>query len=316
MRRFNRLVTQRVGALDDHYLSRDRPLGEARMLWEIGIEGRDVRELRRRLDLDSGYAARLLRALEADGLITVETSEADGRVRIAKLTRAGLAERAVLDRRGDALVRSMLEPLRDTEQQRLVSAMAEVERLLTAALVRIDVIDPAHRDAQHCLQAYFAEIDRRFDEGFDEGTSRPAGPELFRPPAGVFLVATLWGEPVGCGGLKLPPRQPAEIKRMWVAESARGLGIGRRLLTALEDEARASGKRHIRLDTNKNLSEAIAMYRAAGYDEVAPFNDEAYADLWFEKRLGRSSRVTSSSEPSTRRREGRLERTVDRHGHQ
>ena len=88
------------------------------------------------------------------------------------------------------------------------------------------------------------------------------------------------------------------------------------LLTALEDEARASGKRRIRLDTNKNLSEAIAMYRAAGYDEVAPFNDEAYADLWFEKRLGRSSRVTSSSEPSTRRREGRLERTVDRHGHQ
>ncbi len=104
MRRFNRLVTQRVGALDDHYLSRDRPLGEARLLWEIGTAGRDVRELRRRLDLDSGYAARLLRALEADGLISVEPSEADGRVRIAKLTRAGLAERAVLDRRGDALV--------------------------------------------------------------------------------------------------------------------------------------------------------------------------------------------------------------------
>ena len=114
MRRFNRLVTQRVGALDDHYLSRDRPLGEARMLWEIGIEGRDVRELRRRLDLDSGYAARLLRALEADGLITVDPSGEDGRVRIARLTRACLAERAVLDRRGDALVRSMLYPLRET----------------------------------------------------------------------------------------------------------------------------------------------------------------------------------------------------------
>jgi ribosomal protein S18 acetylase RimI-like enzyme len=106
----------------------------------------------------------------------------------------------------------------------------------------------------------------------------------------VFLVATLWGEPVGCGGLKLPSQQPAEIKRMWVAESARGLGIGRRLLTALEDEARASGKRRIRLDTNKNLREAISMYRAAGYDEVAPFNDEAYADHWFEKRLGRAQK--------------------------
>lgn len=287
MRRFNRLVTQRVGALDDHYLSRDRPLGEARMLWEIGVEGRDVRELRRRLDLDSGYAARLLRALEADGLVTVEPSAHDRRVRIARLTGQGLAERVVLDERGDALVRSMLEPLRATDQERLVDAMAEVERLLTASLVRIDVVDPAHRDAQRCLHAYFAEIDRRFDDGFDEAASRPAAPEYFRMPAGLFLVATLWGEPVGCGGLRLPPRHPAEIKRMWVAESARGLGIGRRLLSSLEDEARTRGKQRIRLDTNRNLHEAIAMYRAAGYDEVAPFNDERYAHLWFEKRLRR-----------------------------
>jgi GNAT superfamily N-acetyltransferase/DNA-binding MarR family transcriptional regulator len=281
-------VTQRVGALDDHYLSRDRPLGEARMLWEVGPTGRDVRELRRHLDLDSGYAARLLRALEADGLVTVEPSAHDRRVRIARLTRKGITERGVLDKRGDALVRSMLEPLRTTDRMRLVDAMAEVERLLTASLVRVDVIDPAHRDAQRCLHSYVAEIDQRFEKGFDETTSRPAGPELFRAPAGLFLVATLWGEPVGCGGLKLPARQPAEIKRMWVAESARGLGIGRRLLSSLEDEARARGKRRVRLDTNKHLHEAIAMYRAAGYEEVAPFNDEPYAHLWFEKRLGRA----------------------------
>jgi GNAT superfamily N-acetyltransferase len=191
----------------------------------------------------------------------------------------------VLDARGDALVRSMLEPLRPNDQKRLVDAMAEVERLLTASLVRIDPADPAHRDAQRCRHAYFAEIDRRFEEGFDETTSRPAGPELFRPPAGWFLVASLWGEPVGCGGLKLPSREPAEIKRMWVAESARGLGIGRRLLSSLEEEARARGKRRIRLDTNKHLHEAIAMYRAAGYEEVAPFNDEPYAHLWFEKQM-------------------------------
>jgi DNA-binding MarR family transcriptional regulator/ribosomal protein S18 acetylase RimI-like enzyme len=257
------------------------------MLWEIGADGRDVRELRRRLDLDSGYTARLLRALEADGLVTVEPSEHDRRVRIARLTRKGVDEREVLDERGDALVRSMLEPLRTTDQQRLVEAMAEVERLLTASLVCIEVADPGHRDAQQCLRAYFAEIDRRFEHGFDEATSRPAEPEHFRPPAGLFIVATLWGEPVGCGGLKLAPRQPAEIKRMWVAETARGLGIGRRLLASLEAEARTRGKRRIRLDTNRNLHEAIAMYRAAGYYEVAPFNDEVYAHLWFEKRLRR-----------------------------
>src|SRR5256885_9583758 len=97
VRRFNRLVTQRVGALDDHYLDRRRPLGEARVLWEIGEQGRDVRALRTVLDLDSGYLSRLLRSLEADGMATVGVSDGDKRVRTARLTRLGKSERAVLD---------------------------------------------------------------------------------------------------------------------------------------------------------------------------------------------------------------------------
>src|SRR5436853_2872298 len=97
VRRFNRIVTQRVGALDDHFLARDRPLGEARLLWEIGPEGCDVRSLRTRLDLDSGYLSRLLRSLEAAGLVTVERGDQDRRVRTARLTPAGVAERAALD---------------------------------------------------------------------------------------------------------------------------------------------------------------------------------------------------------------------------
>ena len=89
VRRFNRTVTQRVGALDDAFLARGRPLGQARLLWEIGPDGRDVRDLRARLDLDSGYLSRLLRALEHDGLVTVEVNEADGRLRTARLTATG-----------------------------------------------------------------------------------------------------------------------------------------------------------------------------------------------------------------------------------
>src|SRR3954464_7232288 len=92
VRRFNRTVTQRVGALSDRYLARDRPLGEARMLWEIGPDGREGRALRARLDLDSGHASRLLRTLEADGMATVAPSPADGRVRVATLTATGHAE--------------------------------------------------------------------------------------------------------------------------------------------------------------------------------------------------------------------------------
>src|ERR1700689_1052511 len=97
VRRFNRTVTQRVGALDDEFLARDRPLGQARLLWEIGPDGADVRSLRARLDLDSGYLSRLLRALEADGLGVVDDCEGDGRVRPARLPPSGRAERAELD---------------------------------------------------------------------------------------------------------------------------------------------------------------------------------------------------------------------------
>jgi DNA-binding MarR family transcriptional regulator/GNAT superfamily N-acetyltransferase len=285
VRRFNRVVTQRVGALEDHYLARDRPLGEARVIWEIGDDGSDVRSLRSRLDLDSGYLSRLLRSLEAAGLVSVGPHEGDRRVRTARLTPAGAAERAVLDRRSDELARTFLEPLGDVQRAELVSAMADVERLLTAGLVDIDAVDPARPAAQHCLQEYFAELDRRFDAGFDPALSSSPDLDAMRPPAGLFLVATLRGEPVGCGGLRFHRDAPAEIKRMWVARSARGLGIGRRLLAELEGRAVAGGGRVVRLDTNGSLREAINLYRSSGYREVEAFNEERYAHHWFEKRL-------------------------------
>ena len=285
VRSFNRLVTERVGALNDRYLARDRPLGEARLLWEIGVDGCDVRRLRSRLGLDSGYLSRLLRSLEAARLVSVEPNENDKRVRTVQLTPAGLAERELLDRRSDELASSFLEPLSEPRRERLVAAMAEVERLLTAALVEINVSDPADRDAQFCLDEYFAELGRRFDTGFDPALSIPAKLDELRPPAGVFLIATLRADPVGCGALKFHHGKPAELKRMWVAESARGLGIGRRLLAELESRAEAGGSRVVRLETNKSLHEAINLYRASGYREIEAFNDEPYAHHWFEKRL-------------------------------
>lgn len=285
VRSFTRAVTQRVGALDEGYLARGRPLAQARLLWEIGPDGAGIRSLRTRLDLDSGYLSRLLRALEADGLVVVDEDAADRRARRASLTRRGRAERAVLDRRSDVAAASILEPLSEAQRSRLVSAMADVERLLTASTVRVVVRDPRHRDARHCLNAYFAELAERFDAGFDSAVSRAARAEEMTPPAGVFLVASLRAEPVGCGGLKLHGREPAEIKRMWVAPDVRGLGLGRRLLAELEAHAAQHGARSVRLETNRSLTEAIGMYRAAGYREVAAFNQESYAHHWFEKRL-------------------------------
>jgi DNA-binding MarR family transcriptional regulator/GNAT superfamily N-acetyltransferase len=285
VRSFNRLVTQSVGALDDHYLSRDRPLGAARVLWEIGEDGCDVRDLRARLELDSGYLSRLLRSLEDAGLVIVRASDGDKRVRTARLTSAGVAERRLLDRRSDELAESLLEPLNTLERDRLVAAMGEVERLLTRALVDISIVDPAHRDAQACLRAYVAELGERFATGFDPARSIPAEIHELRPPAGLFLVARLRSEAVGCGALKFHGDEPAELKRMWVARSARGLGLGRRLLGELERQAKTAGVRTLRLETNGSLTEAISLYRSAGYCEVDAFNDEPYAHHWFEKQL-------------------------------
>jgi DNA-binding MarR family transcriptional regulator/ribosomal protein S18 acetylase RimI-like enzyme len=283
VRRFNRTVTQRMGALDDTFLSRARPLGQARLLWEIGTDGVQVRALRSRLDLDSGYVSRLLRALEADGLVTVGADPDDARVRTVRLTAAGLTERAELDRRADELASTVLHPLSDRQRGRLVEAMAEVERLLTATMVHIAPIDPRHPDARFCLESYFDELARRFEDGYDPARNASANDDDLVPPAGVFLLATLHGTPVGCGALKYHDDAPTELRRMWVSPDVRGLGLGRRLLAELENRAAADGSRVLRLETNRALTEAIALYRACGYRQIEAFGGEPYADHWFEK---------------------------------
>jgi DNA-binding MarR family transcriptional regulator/ribosomal protein S18 acetylase RimI-like enzyme len=297
VRRFNRTVTQRIGALQDRYLARDRPLGASRVLWEIGADGCELRSLRSRLGLDAGYLSRLLRALEADGLVVVAASAGDGRVRRAELTSAGRRERRLLDRRSDELAASLLGPLPDGDRAALVEAMGRVDRLLTAALVTVDVVDPTSPEAQACLAAYFAELDERFDAGFDPARSLTAGVDELRLPHGLFVVASLHGEPVGCGGVKLAADRPAYVKRMWVARGARGLSLGRRLLAELESLAAAHGATAVQLETNRSLVEAIAMYRSSGYRDVAPFNDEVYADHWFEKPLGGASHAGNNPFP-------------------
>ena len=289
VRSFNRIVTQRVGALDDRYLGRDRPLGQDRVLWEIGTEGCEVRALRSRLGLDAGHLSRLLRALEDAGLADTAPSDADGRIRIARLTQAGRRERAVLDRRSDELAESMLAPLDADQHQELIAAMRTVKRLLTTSTTEIRPTDPRTDDAKRCLRAYFAELHRRSDSGFDPAAGISAEPHEVTPPAGLFLVAYTNGEPVGCGAVKHHAGAPSEIKRMWVAESARGLGIARRILSELESDAVRSGATTARLETNRHLVEAIAMYRSAGYVEVPPFNDEPFAHHWFEKQLTAAS---------------------------
>ncbi len=286
VRRFNRAVTRRIGVLTDDYLGRGRPLAESRLLFEIGRDGADVRDLRARLALDSGYLSRLLRALEAQGLIASQPAPEDARVRRVRLTKRGLREWQALDAGSQEVAAALLSPLRTSQRERLVVAMAEVERLLGAAAVVVAPADPSGADARACIAAYLQELGQRFEDGFDPGRGPSAAPEELVPPKGLFLLAHLDGEAVGCAALKVTGAGVGEIKRMWVAPAARGLGIAQRLLDALEAQAAAMSLHTLQLDTNRSLTEARALYLRNGYREIPPYNDNPYADHWFEKRLG------------------------------
>lgn len=148
------------------------------------------------------------------------------------------------------------------------------------------VAEPATGEAaQYCLGEYYRELQQRFEEGFDPDLSLAPSLDEFAPPRGIFLIARRDGQPIGCGGLKPISSDAAYLKRMWIDPQSRGLGLARRLLGALEDEARSMGYSTVRLETNRTLVEAQRLYRSAAYREVPPFNDEVYAHHWFEKRL-------------------------------
>ena len=179
----------------------------------------------------------------------------------------------------------MLAPLSARQRTRLIAAMGEVEHLLQASAVRFAIEDPSSADARWCLGQYFSELDARFETGFDTSLSISADANELTPPAGALIIARVHARPVGCGALKFHPDAPAELKRMWVAPEARGIGLGRQILGNLERLAWDWGARVVRLETNRALGEAIALYRGSGFREVAAFNDEPYAHHRFEKRL-------------------------------
>ncbi|MFE6634057.1 GNAT family N-acetyltransferase [Streptomyces tendae] len=288
LRRFNRYFTRRIGALDDRYLGQDRPLGEARLLFEIAETaergpGVSLRDLRTRLGLDAGYLSRMVKALEAQGMVRLGTHPDDSRMRTVEPTDAGRAEVAEQNRRADVLVSGLLRGLAPEQRLRLTDAVATAQRLLRLAAVTVVPVDARTADARACLDAYAAELDARFPEGFDPADL--VGPGEVSGDAGAFLVAYEEGRPVGCGALRRTEPGIGEIKHVWVHADARRLGLARRLLDALEAEAAARGLAVVRLDTHPALTEARTMYERAGYTEIPAYSDHVYAGHWFEKRL-------------------------------
>ncbi|HET9419986.1 MAG TPA: helix-turn-helix domain-containing GNAT family N-acetyltransferase [Nocardioides sp.] len=284
LRRFNRSYTQRIGALDESFMGLGLPLGSARLLFEIGAEeAPTVQRLRARLGLDSGYLSRLLRSLEEQDLVAVEPDPADRRRRLVRLSARGRRTRKKLAHRSEELAARLVAPLSDRQRARLSEALATADLLVRAATVDLEQVDPSDPDARTAVDRYFAELDRRFDTGFDPGEGDDV--ELYRPPRGTFVVARSDGDPVACGAVQPIDERTAEIKRMWVHDDWRGAGLGARMLRRLEDDARDAGYDVVRLDTNSALTEAIAMYERAGYRGIGRYNDNPYARAWFEKGL-------------------------------
>lgn len=282
-RRFARAVTREVGALDSSFLGRGRPLGSARVLNAIGGGRGEVGEIRDYLGLDSGLMSRLLRGLEEEGLVETVPHAEDARRRVARLTEAGRREFEAYESLSDARAAALLDATPHAEE--LLRAMDLIASALGRDAVAIEEADPESDAARQCLGEYYAELARRFPQGFDVGRSRdPEARDMVRP-RGAFLLAMSDGLPIGCVALKGNGGAAGEIKRLWISPAARGLGIARRLMQAAEDAARGLGMAVLRLDTNRALPEALQLYRNTGWTEIDRFNDDPYPDLFFEKRL-------------------------------
>ncbi|WP_406736739.1 GNAT family N-acetyltransferase [Thioclava sp. GXIMD4215] len=282
LRRFNRVVTLELGALDQSFLGRGRPLLEARVLHAVGSGVSDVGDLRERLNLDSGLMSRLLRKLEAEELIVLSPDPKDGRRKRILRTRKGEREFDAYEALSDQAAQTVLNRVKDKEE--FLKAVDLVASVIGRERIEIVEVDPDDARAIACVNAYVAELSRRFGEDFDRARSGEPEADAMRPPRGTFLLALSEGVAMGCVAVK-DMGERAEIKRLWVDPSARGMRLAHRLMREAETRAYDLGHRELVLDTSARLPEARAFYLKTGWGEIARYNDNPYADHFFGKEL-------------------------------
>ncbi len=281
IRRFYRAVSRESGALDSSFLGRGRPLGVARVLWSIPRFDGDLAAIRADMGLDSGLFSRSLRSLESDGLITLSRQNGDGRRRTAHLTDKGRVEVALYDDLSDARAARHLSANAD----QLLAAMDLIASTLGRDHVAIRPVDPDDPAALHCLDQYFALLADRVD-GVTRDTFPLPDPDArkYRPPHGAFLIA--WSDTMPLACVSLRPLTPGlgEVKRLWVAPHARGQGLARRMMQAVEGQARRLGLTRLNLDTNAALTEAISLYQSTGWSPIPAYSGFP-STHWFGKAL-------------------------------
>jgi DNA-binding MarR family transcriptional regulator/GNAT superfamily N-acetyltransferase len=291
VRRFGRFYTQRIQVLREAYLDTPFSLAESRVLYELATrEGATAAELGRDLGLDSGYLSRILRRFETDGLLGKERSDGDGRARVLRLTAPGRAAFAPLDANQDAQARQMLAALPGAAADELVAAMRRIETLLGGEPSRAWLLrglrpgDLGWIVARH--GALYAQ-EYGWNQEFEILVARiiAEAMERFDPTREGAWIAERDGVPVGSVFLVRVDDETAKLRILLVEPSARGLGIGGRLVEECTSFARRAGYRRITLWTHSILVEARRLYARAGYRivETQPFRgfgQELTNEIW------------------------------------
>ena len=206
-------------------------------------------------------------------------------VRDALRADPGLRDRYVGLKRSLARSSPDLDAYSEGKSELLLGVIADAAARGDRCGVHLRAEHPGSPAATSLVADYVGHLVRDVPGGFDCAMDAPPPAGSFEPPRGTFLVARDDAEPVACGAMWEVAPGIAELKRMWVAPTHRGLGLGRRLLEALESAARAAGHHTSRLDSMHSLAAAVALYRSAGYSEVPPYNHNPNATIWMERSL-------------------------------
>jgi DNA-binding MarR family transcriptional regulator/N-acetylglutamate synthase-like GNAT family acetyltransferase len=293
VRRFNRHYTKQIGLLHEGYLASPFSLAEARVLYELAHRERPTAaELAKSLALDPGYLSRILKTFEKRRLLRRTRSKSDGRQSHLVLTARGRTAFAPLDTRSREEISAMLERLGPADQSRLVEAMRTIERLLGApAERRVPYVLRLHRPGDmgwvvHRHGALYAQ-EYGFDERFEALTATIVAKfiERFDPKRERCWIAEKDGEIVGSVFLVRHSRTVGQLRLLLVEPSARGLGIGARLVDECVRFARQVGYRKITLWTNSVLRAARHIYQAAGFRMVdrerhRSFGQDLVGETW------------------------------------
>lgn len=292
VRTFNRFYTSVIGALRGGLLDTPYSLTEARVIFELAQrDASDVAHLRRALDIDAGYLSRILARFESDGLVARARSTADGRRRVITLTERGGSIFALLDERSAQEIDHLLSGLKDDDQRRLVEAMNLIRALLegSTATPAIVIRQPGPGDFGWVVQRHGALYAREYgwDETFESLVARIVADYIERrdPLRDSAWIAEVDGEPVGCVFCVNQDTAIAQLRLLLVEPSARGLGIGSRLVEECVRFARNRGYERMTLWTNDVLVEARRLYERAGFhlvDEDAhhSFGNDLVGQTW------------------------------------